>query len=287
MRTLLENEIWSFFGESSKARKVSRITEVTGGDGYRVASYLDLATKVAELQFRNPDFILMFRGQADDYRNVRNNTTLKPSLFRSISGTRDAPDPNVLSDRFRMLAEAERQLLEEYKTSKLLGLEGLQRYRLLRWAILQHYEVCATPLLDVTHSLRIAASFASHEDRKKSFIYVLAVPNLSGAITASAEVGLQIIRLASVCPPPALRPHIQEGYLLGEYPDLVDFDQKQLYPHYEIDFGRRLLAKFCFSPVEFWQDGAFPRIELTALYPAAARDPLFHIAQRVNQHVNE
>ena len=45
---------------------------------------------------------------------------------------------------------------------------------------------------------------------------MLGVPNLSGAITASAEAGLQIVRLSSVCPPSAVRPHIQEGYLLGD-----------------------------------------------------------------------
>ena len=44
-----------------------------------------------------------------------------------------------------------------------------------------------------------------------------------------------MIRLASVCPPEAVRPHIQEGYLLGEYPEIADYEQKALYPHYEID----------------------------------------------------
>lgn len=38
--------------------------------------------------------------------------------------------------------------------------DRLKRQRILHWSILQHYEVSATPLLDVTHSLPIAASFA-------------------------------------------------------------------------------------------------------------------------------
>ena len=65
--------------------------------------------------------------------------------------------------------------------------------------------------------------------KTQAFLFVIGVPNLSGAITASAEAGLQIIRLSSVCPPTALRPHIQEGYLLGEYPDMVNYDQKEQY----------------------------------------------------------
>jgi hypothetical protein len=49
-------------------------------------------------------------------------------------------------------------------------------------------------------------------------LYVIGVPNISGAISASAEAGLQVIRLSSVCPPSAIRPNVQEGYLVGEYP---------------------------------------------------------------------
>src|SRR5206468_364868 len=138
---------------------------------------------------------------------------------------------------------AEGALIREYMAENLLGVKRLKRHRVLRWAILQHYEVCLTPLLDVTHSLRIAASFASINMPDKVYLFVLGVPNLSGAVTASAESGLQIIRLSSVCPPSAVRPHIQEGYLLGEYPEMAEFEQKANYFHYEIDFGRRLVAK--------------------------------------------
>ena len=85
-------------------------------------------------------------------------------------------------------------------TSRLLStgvsdLTRLKRQRILRWSILQHYEICATPLLDVTHSLRIAASFASVSRSRRAFIFVLGLPNLSGAITASAEAGLQVVHL--------------------------------------------------------------------------------------------
>jgi len=80
---------------------------------------------------------------------------------------------------------------------------------------------------------------------------VIGVPHLSGAVTASADAGLQIVRLSSVCPPSAVRPHIQEGYLLGEYPEMARADQKQNYKHYEIDFGRRLVASLDFDLVSF------------------------------------
>jgi hypothetical protein len=111
---------------------------------------------------------------------------------------------------------------------------------------------------------------------------VLGVPNISGAITASAEAGLQVVRLSSVCPPAALRPHLQEGYLLGEYPEVSGYDQKELYEHHEIDFGRRLVTKFRFNPDEFWEhSGSFPAVARRALYPSEANDPLYRLCLEV------
>jgi hypothetical protein len=160
----------------------------------------------------------------------------------------------------------------------------MERYRILRWAILQHYEVCSTPLLDVTHSLRVAASFASdHESPAQPTLYVLGVPALSGTITASSEQGLQIIRLSSICPPEARRPYFQEGYLLAEYPDLVTLDEKLNYAAWEVDFGRRLLAKFRLARSGFWS-AAFPAIPHEALYPDQS-DAMMPFARHIKERL--
>jgi len=233
------------------------------------------------LQFRNPDFVLMFRGQNTDYLNHSRNTALKPTLFRPSKGTKMPPKISVLVSRYKTLASAEKSLVHLYRVKGMKEPERLERHRMLRWAILQHYEVCPTPLLDITHSLRIAASFATKDATQDAFVFVLAIPNLSGAITASAEAGIQIIRLASVCPPEALRPHIQEGYLVGEYPDLVDPEQKALFKNYEIDFGRRLIAKFRFIPKEFWKDENFPEVPQDALYPNSREDKLWSLTEGI------
>jgi hypothetical protein len=278
METIGEQKVWSFAEASPKA-KPTTCTKVRNGEAHQVKSFMELATKVAELQFMNRDYVLLFRGQNADHKNDKKNTSLKPSLFRS-SG-KGNPDSSTLMGRFDTLKNAERELVREYVDQSFFGRDRLERQQILRWSILQHYEVCLTPLLDVTHSLRIAASFASDGAANEAFIFVLGVPNLSGAITASAEAGLQIVRLSSVCPPSAVRPHIQEGYLLGEYPEMAGHDQKQFYAHYEIDFGRRLVAKFKFDPRTFWKkNDAFPKVERSALYPNA-NDPLFDLAQSV------
>ena len=281
MKTIGGSEIFAFVGGAKGIRRTTN-GRVRQGDGHRVSSFEELAAKVAELQFMNWDYVLMFRGQSGDHRNRSNATSLKPTLFRSRKGEKTNPDERLLSRRFSRLDAAEQRLASRYA---FLGKDRVTRHRILRWAILQHYEICDTPLLDVTHSLRIAASFASLGNSETAYVFVLGVPNLSGAVTASAEAGLQIVRLASVCPPDAKRPHIQEGYLLGEYPDIAGYSQKQLYDPFEIDFGRRLVAKFRFDPTRFWHDPAFPAVPEAALYPSPPSDRLCALAARIKQSI--
>ncbi|OWW00944.1 hypothetical protein ATY81_06820 [Rhizobium sp. R72] len=281
METIAKEQLFSFTDTGRLAKRTC--LSIRKGDGCRVSDYLDLATKVAKLQYKNPNYVMLFRGQKSDYRRTTSGSefsTLKPTLFRGSP----APSEATLQQRFAKLEAAENNLLIEFERAGFPDLERLQRHRILRWSILQHYEVCDTPLLDVTHSLRIAASFASQNAHAKAYIFVLGVPNISGAITASAEAGLQIIRLASVCPPAAVRPHIQEGYLLGEYPDMGGNHQKQFYGHYEIDFGRRVAAKFWFRPDEFRRNSDFPLVGRGALYPDA-NDEMYDVAQTIKNNL--
>ena len=285
METIGQQQLWAFRHGISDAVSVKDRT-FRKEKAHHVTSYLDLAKKVAELQFKNRDYVLLFRGQGGDFKNRQKFTTLKPSLFRPRAGDKQNPDSDTLITRFNRLRVAERHLMRQYANSRLVGVARLKRYQILRWAILQHYEVCPTPLLDVSQSLRVAASFASLESTDEAHIFVLGVPNISGAITASAEAGIQIIRLSSVCPPAALRPHLQEGYLLGEYPQMLGYDQKELYEHYEIDFGRRLVTKFRFKPTQFWENsGSFPPVMRTALYPSESSDPLYRICVNVKRAI--
>jgi len=284
METIGSQSLWSYVDGSPEATIISN-TKIRAGVGHLIKSYYDLAEKVAELQFRNRDYVLLFRGQAEDHRNSKRNTSLKPTLFRAHEQRN--PSSAKLEFRFDRLKFAETLLVALYEREKLSGIDRLRRYRLLRWSILQHYEVCRTPLLDVTQSLRIAASFASmNPSSNEVFLFALGVPNVSGAITASSEAGLQIVRLASACPPSAIRPHLQEGYLLGEYPEIPNFDQDSFYRPYEIDFGLRLIAKFRFNPRTFWSNPDFPQVPNKALYPMESRDKLSALTQQIRTNLN-
>lgn len=280
MKTIGERELLSFLSGSKRASKVT-VSEIRKDRGFFVTDYPDLAQRVAALSFYNPEFVMFFRGQGGDHKNIAKKSSIKPGVFRSERGTVSAPAMDVIRDRYGKLAGAEQQLAQIYEREKFIGRERIKRYRILRWAILQHYEVCPTPLLDVSHSLRIAASFATHSQSDECFVQVIALPNLAGSVTASSEEGIQVIRLSSICPPQALRPHFQEGYLVGEYPDMASPDQKQLYSAYEVDFGLRLLGKFRFDPKTFWRRSPeFPLVHKDALYPNGA-DPFYRAMREI------
>lgn len=259
--------------------------QIRADPGFSITSFSQLVNCVAKLAFNNREHVLLFRGQKHEFKTVDDHlTVIKPSIFRSWPNE----DRNAtLPSKFKKLKRAEQLLLDEWDEQELEDNAHIARHRIIRWAILQHYEICATPLLDVTHSLRVAASFAKRNSiQQYGFLYVLAAPQLSGAITASAEAGLQILRLSSICPPSARRPHYQEGYLLGEYPDFQAVDDKHNYKYYELDFCRRLIAKFHLQFAHhLWDDPDFPLLRRTALFPSG-KDRLADIAAVIRDELD-
>ena len=280
MEKVGNTSLHSFFDERPGIVEVKN-QSIRRGPGHKVGSFLDLATKVAELQFMNREHVLLFRGQSKDHKTKNKGASLlKATLFR-LEGMK-IPSKSVLTRRLEILRLAENRLVCAYGEEGLRGLDRLKRHRIVRWAILQHYDVCRTPLFDVSQSLRVAVSFAMLENEtEEAFVFAFAVPNLSGAITASSESGLQIIRLSSACPPEAVRPHLQEGYLLGEYPEASEVDGEDIYDYHELDFGRRLVAKFRFNPYDFRDGGKFIALDKTDLLPRYPEDKLGKICSKL------
>jgi hypothetical protein len=66
---------------------------------------------------------------------------------------------------------------------------------------------------------------------------------------------------------------------------MTEYAQKENYPDYEIDFGRRLVAKFRFDPETFWRKDRFPKVQERELYPSARSDPLFILMLRVAHEI--
>ncbi|PQP34547.1 hypothetical protein C6A37_07230, partial [Desulfobacteraceae bacterium SEEP-SAG9] len=160
------------------------------------------------------------------------------------------------------------------------GIDGhrdLKRRKLIQWSILQHYEVCDTPLLDFTHSLRVACSFAQLNNlSEKAYVFVFGLPYITNRISLNSEHDLVNVRLLSICPPEALRPHFQEGYLVGTDEITDNYDRKT-----ELDFNNRLIVKFEIPTKRaFWGRG-FHQIPERSLYPKS--DPIRTLCEEIRE----
>ena len=67
---------------------------------------------------------------------------------------------------------------------------------------------------------------------------------------------------------------------------MSDFRQKGHYTYYEMDFGRRLVAKFKFNPKTFWKNKNYPPATDESLYPKGHRDPLLQIATEIKAELD-
>lgn len=255
MRSFSNSKIWCHLTLEDKEKHTNR--EIRESEPKKINNFQDLVKAVAKIANHNPDYSLFFRGQAKDYKLNSKVSSFYPTIFRSPGRSLSSKE---LKSRYERLAICSNKLLDKLEDLDVDNFNKLKKFPELLWSILQHYEVCGTPLLDFTHSLRVAASFALNNADDKAYIFVFAFPYPSGTITYSTEEELLNVRLLSACPADALRPHFQEGYLLGSFPSHVESKQASF------DFGRRLVAKFEIQKNSFWNDN-FHAIPNSALYP--------------------
>jgi len=223
-----------------------------------IGSYRELVEQVAHLSYLNKDYLLFFRGQTQDFLNKAGVSTFYPSIYRE-----ENLQQWEVEYRFELLDHASRQLRDLFVKRKVDGYNDVRRKRYIQWSILQHYGVCNTPLLDLTHSLRVACSFAQEDgEREIGFVYAFGLPYITNRISINSEDDIVNIRLLSICPPDALRPYFQEGYLSGT-PDITsEYESKT-----ELDFNNRLIAKFAIPNTrQFWGSG-LKKIPRDMLYP--------------------
>lgn len=197
--------------KACKPSNHNELSKMYSSHGFRVRTYRELVEKVAELCYWNKDYLVFFWGQTFDYKNKAGKSTFYPTIYRK--------DPLTENDRlyrFRKLREASSILQQKLMDLDIPGWKEVSRWEVIQWSLLQHYEVTHTPLIDVTQSLRVACSFAQYEnDNDDAYIYVFGLPYLNSRITHSSEHELLYVRLLGIAPSIALRPHYQEGYLVG------------------------------------------------------------------------
>lgn len=260
----ISSNVWSH--QSIHTGDKYSVLDVLASEPSEITTFPELVKAVARLSFHNPEQVLFFRGQSREYLKKigdgRRQSSFYPEIYREPGG---ALSDNELARRFNALRALSEKLIHRLKSEGIQGHEKLSKFPELAWAVLQHYKVCATPLLDVTHSLRVAASFALSEGAKDGFLYAFGFPHPNGTITYSAEHELLNVRLLSVCPPEAHRPYFQEGFLVGTFPTV------RLRKRRSLDVGVRLIAKFRLVARGFWS-ASYHAIPRSALFPEG--DPM-------------
>lgn len=245
------------------------VAKVRADEGYQVRSFAELVRCIAELGSRNSRFNLLFRGQGNDHRDRNGRTKLYPSIYRP-----HVPNGQLRVARLKLRLKKLRNLISALSEKRHnLGLSGhLLRHQEYWEAIIQHYDLCPTRLLDVTQSLRVAATFAlfdtrSGHSRQEGFLFVFGFPHPTGSISTYADEELVLVKLQNVCPPEACRPHFQEGFLVGRWPRTESKDP-------EANFGYWLLAKYrLINQDNTFFGPQFPPIPYEALFP---KDDPFH-----------
>ncbi len=255
-------KIWTYLPDQGDRPVLAEVDEVARSAGYEVSSYFDLVDRVAAIGYLNSRYRLFFRGQGTDYRiRTRDGRTGVSSIYASLYRSRGRSLPRA--ERLRRLEKLDwytQALHRSFPGSSRWDRTRLRKFSEPSWALLQHYQVCDTPLLDISQSLHVASSFATlGKEAGDVYLYVLGMPDVAGALSYRPDEGVVLVRLQSVCPPAAKRAHRQEGYLVGQFP-------WEMRKYASLNWARRLVAKFVLRVDSFW-DVDLPAIREVDLMP--------------------
>lgn len=247
------------WGTKSNRRSYS-VSDVAEDDGLQVRTYRELLQRLAKIGHENPKYMLLFRGQAVDWqypetKQVRERSTVYPSIFRPLRRGSRLPT-HIKKRRFKKLHRLAAALTKGYSFPQATK---VKRFQEIQWALLQHYEVAKTPLVDVTQSVRVAATFALPPDRDEGYFYAFAVPYVHGSISYFVDERLSVVKLQAACPAEALRAHFQEAFFVGSFPHTEVRNTQQ-------NLANRMVAKFRLRGGGFWGDG-FERLPQSFLFP--------------------
>lgn len=225
----------------SDSLKQTWLSTIRATDPMKVNTYAELTDMVAKLAFFNRGYVLFFRGQSEEHCLGSDYPTIYPTYFRKL--IRNEADIAQLKNT--LFVEQEILMLKNNnREPKFHGAFSIQKFLHLRWALLQHYNICESPLIDITQSLHVATSFALMDkprtNEAKGIIYVLALPWPSKNYHNNTEEEIYLVRLAGIAPPQAKRPYRQEAYAAMS----VDVNTKQTSNLERYDLANRLVCKF-------------------------------------------
>lgn len=259
----------------------------------QVTSYRNLVKVCSFFTVMNKRSIALYRGQ---HANREPMPTMSRPCWH-LPKDAAAAHPVVSVDLtgsargyyWSQLSVVDRWVLPALESLGLPRHQHLLTWRAARWAVIAHYELWPTPLLDFTTSLRVAASFALHDNKSgEGFVYLAGVTRLRSdlmdfKIPTDAErkarvepeldkpeirAGAVAMRLDAVCPPSALRPHLQSGVLVGNYP----------FPEASFVSAKHSAGPIVIAAFRLVDDGTFwagePEPHRAFLSPTPEEDPL-------------
>lgn len=251
-------------------KQTSKCIENEHGWKWEAKSYDELIEYISFLTCMNKRLVLYYRGQT-----IQDTPT--PTIFRdfwhSPYGTKiKIPSPYIY---WKELPSIGKEVCEICNKVGVPRPRTIELIREAQMAIIQHYNLWPTPLLDITQNLRMATTVALTENRCEGFLFVFGLPNTTASVSYDVDQHIVLARLESVCPPSARRPHIQNGFLVGRHPlyDLRPDHDLNANPNLH-NMNRRLVAciRLINEPSDnnkhgsFWDDDFFP-ISADRLYP--------------------
>lgn len=235
-----------------------KVKDIRKSKGFKVNNYSTLLRCVAELGYLNPQFNILFRGQVQDHKNKKYGSTIYPSIFYDEF-------KEMRKELFKNLDEKQKTLESNKKRISLHkenipSRKAILSYPEFYYSLLEHYEFNKTQLINLTQSLRVAATFALHKGTS-GYVFAFGIPHPYGSISHFIDQDMVLVKLQNVCPPDAKRPHYQEGYLVGNFPFMRNRRSGD-------NLARRLIGKYQLDNLDgnFW-DSHFERVHEKVLYP--------------------
>ncbi len=229
--------------------------------GFPVKTFKQLVDEVALVTLSNKNYEMYYRGQIFDfkdstairYRKETPKTIIYPSICRPEKKEDGSYKTSIKGTQIKKRYEELYNLID-------IANESIWKPNEYYFSLFQHYDILPTPLIDITQSLRVAASF-SLRNSDSGYLYVFGLPYPYQSISYFNDLGIVLIKLQNVCPVEARRPRYQEGYLVGNFPIRPTKDASD-------NLAQRLVAKFYIDNKdgEFW-DKDFQSMPEDVLFP--------------------
>ncbi|MFL9845616.1 FRG domain-containing protein [Flavobacterium rhizosphaerae] len=274
-----------FFGFTMEPRLTwermdATVNRVRASEGFPVKSFRELIDEVAHVTLSNKNYEMYYRGQTKDYKSNQaayyQDRVPKSIIYPSICR------PERKSDGTLKHSIKQTQVQKRYDDlANMVALVTKKKKHFFNehyYSLFQHYDILPTPFIDITQSLRVAATFALNNS-ETGYVYVFGLPYPSQSISYFVDLGMVLIKLQNVVPVNALRPRYQEGYLVGKYPVLPTKSNDD-------NLANRMVAKFFVDNTngDFWDEYFLP-MPNELLYPPLdeIEKELMHAKKLFNQ----